>query len=406
MGSGRLPGLASAAVPIEIDPVFDEMVDTRRSLHRRPELAFEEFETTELIKGRLRSLGMEERRIPGPTGAVFRLTGSRPGRPVLLRADIDGLPVTEEADVPFASRTEGRMHACGHDAHVATLLGAARALAARAEDLPGTYTFLFQPAEESLGGARQMIDAGVLDDLQGAAVVGHHVASVVPTGILGVRPGIAMAEVHSFMVRIKGPGGHGATLGPIGDVVGSLGEAITRLERAVEGLTYENVDCVCSAGLASAGSAANVVPVSALLRGTLRTFTEDQRRQGLERLDSMCAALAEERGVDIQFEVVESAPAVVNDAAVTAVVREVAEATAGATVVTMPPITPSDDVSLFLQRLPGCYFLVGAGLPDGSSGAHHSPTFAIDEEAMRIAAGVTANAAVALAGDVEGVQDR
>jgi amidohydrolase len=406
MGGRGLPRLASATVPIEIDPVFDEMVDTRRWLHQRPELAFEEFETTELIRARLRSLGMEERPLTGPTGAVFRLTGSRPGRPVLLRADIDGLPVTEEADVPFASTTEGRMHACGHDAHVASLLGAARALSARAEDLPGTYTFLFQPAEENLGGARQMIDAGVLDDLSGAAVVGHHIASVVPAGVLGVRPGIAMAEVHSFMVRIKGPGGHGATLGRTGDVVGSLGDAITRLERAVDGLAYEDVACVCSAGLASAGSAPNVVPVRAVLRGTLRTFTEDQRRQGLERLGSMCAALAEERGVDVQFEVVESAPAVVNDPEVTAVVRGVAEATPGATVITIPPITPSDDVSLFLQRLPGCYFLVGAGRSDGTSGAHHSPTFAIDEEAMRIAAGVTANAALALAGDVEGAQGR
>lgn len=384
-------------MPIDIDRVFDEMVDTRRSLHRRPELAFEEFETTELIKGRLRSLGMEERPFAGPTGAVFRLTGGSPGRAVLLRADIDGLPVAEEADVPFASTTEGRMHACGHDAHVATLLGVARALSERAEDLQGTYTFLFQPAEESLGGARRMIEDGVLDDLEGAAVVGHHIASVVPTGIVGIRPGIAMAEVHSFMVRLTGPGGHGATLGRTGDVVASLGEAITRLERAVAGLTYEDVDCVCTAGFASAGTAANVVPVHALLRGTLRTFTEDQRRQGLERLESMCDELAGERGVEVQFEVVESAPAVVNDPAVTAVVRQVAEATSSATVVTMPPITPSDDVSLFLQRLPGCYFLVGGGRADGTSGAHHSPTFAIDEEAMRIAAGIMADSAVALA---------
>jgi amidohydrolase len=384
-------------VAIDIDPFFDEMVDTRRVLHRRPELGFEEFETTALIKDRLRSLGLEERPLSDPTGAVFSLPGGRPGRPVVLRADIDALPITEEFDAPFASAIEGRMHACGHDAHAAALLGVARALAQRAEDLFGSYTFLFQPAEELLGGARRMIEDGVLDGLERAAVIGHHVSSMLPCGMVGVRAGTTMSEVHSFVMKIRGPGGHGAMLGPKGDVVASLGEAITRLGSAVAGLSYENVGCVCSAGFAAAGSAPNVVPVSALLRGTLRTFTAEQRRVALERLEAMGASLGDERGVEVELSVVGSAPAVVNDPVVTAVVERAATASFGERVITMPPITPSDDVSEFLERLPGCYFFVGGGRADGSSGAHHSPKFALDEEAMRVSAKLMADAAVELA---------
>jgi amidohydrolase len=384
-------------MPVEIDALFDEMVDTRRALHRRPELGFEEFETTALIKEHLGALGLEERPLTLPTGAVFRLTGGRPGRPVVLRADIDGLPINEEGDPQFVSAVAGRMHACGHDAHVASLLGVAHALAERAGELPGSYTFVFQPAEELLGGASKMIEDGVLDGLEDAVAIGHHVSSMLPSGMLGLRPGTTMSEVHSLAIKISGPGGHGAMLGPMGDVVASLGEAITRLGSAVAGQSYEGVGCVCSAGLASAGSAPNVVPVSGLLRGTLRTFTSEQRQEALARLQAMCDRLAEDRGVEVEFAIVGQAPAVVNDPAVTAVVRSVAQARLGDRVITIPPVTPSDDVSEFLNRLPGCYFFVGAGRADGSSGAHHSPTFSIDEESLRVSAAVMADAAVALA---------
>jgi amidohydrolase len=382
-----------------VDAAFDEMIDTRRLLHRRPELGFEEVETTSLIKQRLGSLGLDERPLRTPTGAAFALTGGRPGRPVVLRADIDALPVTEGVDLPFASEMAGRMHACGHDAHTAALLGVARVLAERAEDLAGSYLFVFQPAEELLGGASSMLDAGVLDGTEGGAVIGHHVTSLAPVGMVGIRPGVTMAEVHVFAITVSGPGGHGAIARSGGDVVVAIGQAVLDLGSAVAGMDFEQVPCMCTAGKVVAGSAPNVVPDRATLWGTLRTFTPQQCAEALARLGSLCRRLGDQHGVEVEFQVLGSAPAVVNDPSVTAVTQAVARRVLGATgVLALPPVTPSDDVSEFLNRLPGCYFFVGAALADGSSGTHHSPRFAIDERALAVAARVMAETAVAVAG--------
>jgi amidohydrolase len=384
-----------------VDTVFDDMVDVRRQLHRHPELGFEEVDTTVLVRGRLAGLGLAERPAGGETGAAFTLAGGRPGRPVVLRADVDALPITEEVPLPFASGVEGRMHACGHDAHTATLLGVAQVLSGRAEELPGSYTFVFQPAEELLGGARQMVDGGVLDGLEGGVALGYHVTSLLPTGLVGLRPGIAMAEVHTFGLVVRGPGGHGAVAGQGGDVVRAICDAVGRLDGVVENLEYDHVGCVCSAGIVRAGTAANVRPDHASLRGTLRTFTAEQRTEALERLRALCDRVGADHGVSVHLELPDRAPAVTNDPSATETVGRVARAQLGTEgVLAMPPVTPSDDMSVFLERLPGCYFFAGGGLADGTSGMHHSPTFAIDEEAMRVAARVLVGSAVALAGEV------
>jgi amidohydrolase len=385
-------------VVAEVDAVFDDMVDVRRTLHRHPELGFEENDSTRLVRNRLEGLGLTEVPVATPTGAAYTLTGGHPGRPVVLRADIDALPIAEEVSLPFASSLEGKMHACGHDAHTAVLLGVAQVLQGRAEDLSGCYTFIFQPAEELLGGARQMVDGGVLDGLEGGVLLGHHVTSVLPTGLVGLRPGIAMAEVHMFGIVVRGPGGHGAVSGQQGDVVRAICDAVSCLGAVVEGLAYEHIPCVCSAGMVRAGTAPNVLPDHASLRGTLRTFTPEHRTEALDRLRSLCDRVGSDHGVTVQLELPGSAPAVTNDPATTDTVTRVARAQLGIEkVVAMPPVTPSDDMSVFLQRLPGCYFFVGGALADGTSGMHHSPTFAIDEEAMRIAARLMVGSAVALA---------
>ena len=390
------------ALAEKVDGVFDEMVDVRRELHRHPELGFEEVDETTLIRRRLEGLGLAELPVATPTGAAFTLTGGRPGRPVVLRADIDALPITEGVDLPFASGVEGRMHACGHDAHTAVLLGVARVLQGRIEDLAGSYTFIFQPAEELLSGARQMVDGGVLDGLEGGVTIGHHVTSFLPAGLVAMRPGIAMSEADSFAVVARGPGGHGAMAGPSGDVVRAICDAVGQLGAVVEDLQYENVACVCTAGMVRAGTAPNVVPDHASLRGTLRTFTPEQRTEAFDRLRSLCDRVGNDHGVEVHLETPGNAPAVINDPAVTDTVTRLARAQLGAEkVLSMPPVTPSDDVSVFLQRLPGCYFFVGGARSDGTSGMHHSPTFAIDEEAMRVAARLTVGAAAALA-DTQG----
>jgi len=380
------------------DAVFDEMVDWRRAVHRRPELAFAETATTALIRDTMRGLGIEEALRVTDTGGIFALEGGRPGRSVVLRADIDALPVHEDERRPGHSEVDGVMHACGHDVHVAALLGAASALAARRDELPGHYVFLFQPGEEALCGAKTMVDGGALSVMQDARLVGFHVTSEAPTGLVALRAGVSMSEAHSLRITLSGPGGHAAMLSALGDVIGAAAELVRRLGEVAEGLSYEEARCICSAGTLTAGTAVNVVPTSAQITGTLRTFTEAQRAEALERLRALCAEVAEQRGVEVELELPEHTPAVVNDAAATDVVEREAVAVLGpAAVVRVPPTAPSDDVSEFLSRIPGCYFFVGGAAHDGSSGRHHSPTFAVEDESLRVGAGVLVRSAVALA---------
>jgi amidohydrolase len=381
-----------------IDAVFDEMVDQRRAVHRHPELSFAEHATTALIRQHMAALDIGEEQRFTQTGGIFTMDGGQPGRDVVMRADIDALPIVEDGGMPFASQVDGSMHACGHDVHVAALLGVASALSAQRGDLPGRYIFLFQPAEESLGGAKSMIDAGALDLVREARLVGFHVTSAAPTGLVALCPGIAMSEAHSLRITLSGPGGHGAMPTDKGDVIRATADLVSRLGTVADGLSYEGANCVCSAGMLSAGTAVNVVPTTALVSGTMRTFTVEQRIEAFARLDDLCERIGDAHGVVISLEVPERTPAVVNDSAVTDLVEAVAQAALGPeAVLRVPPASPSDDVSEFLNHLPGCYFFVGGARADGSSGAHHSPSFFVEDESLRIGASVVLRSALALA---------
>jgi amidohydrolase len=380
------------------DVVYDEMVDLRRSVHRHPELSFAEHLTTKLVRDHMGALGIEEAHRVTETGGIFVLNGGRPGRSVVLRGDIDALPVQEDVARAGHSEVEGVMHACGHDVHVAALLGAASMLASRREELPGRYVFVFQPAEEALCGAKTMVENGALALMEGARLIGFHVTSVMPTGFVALRDGITMSEAHSLTVTLTGPGGHGAVPSEEGDVLRAAAELVVRLDSVAEGLTYEGTNCVCSAGTLAAGTAVNVVPTSAKVTGTLRTFTDAQRASAVARLSELCMSVAEARGVTVHFELPEHTPAVVNDPAVTALVEAEASVVLGSdAVLRMPPTAPSDDVSEFLAHLPGCYFFVGGAAADGSSGMHHCPTFSVEDESLRVGASVMVRSALALA---------
>ncbi len=380
------------------DAVFDDMVDTRHVVHRRPELAFAEHDTTALIRDRMASLGIPETLRTTETGGIFTMEGGRPGRSVVLRGDIDGLPVQEDEARAVHSEVEGVMHACGHDVHVASLLGAASLLAARREDLPGRYVFLFQPAEEALCGAKAMLEAGALTAMEGARLVGFHVTSQLPSGFVALRSGIAMSEANSIRITLTGPGGHGAMPSATGDVIRATAELVSRLGEVATGLRYEETDCVCSAGTIHAGTAVNVVPTTARVTGTLRTFTESQHEEALVRLQDLCDRVGDDQGVHVELEMPEHTRAVVNDAEATALVEAEASVVLGPDqVFRMPPVSPSDDVSEFLRHLPGCYFFVGGGAADGSSGMHHSPTFLVQDESLRVGASVLVRSALALA---------
>ena len=384
--------------PAPAEAVFDDMVDMRRALHRKPELAFAEHETTALIRRHMASLGIEEALRTTETGGIFAMEGGRPGRSVVLRGDIDALPVQEDQARAVSSDVEGVMHACGHDVHVAALLGAATVLAGRRQDLPGRYVFLFQPAEEALCGAKAMLEKGALTTMEGSRLVGFHVTSQAPAGFVGVRAGIAMSEANSLRITLSGPGGHGAMPSAQGDVIRATAELVSRLGEVATGLSYEGTDCVCSAGTIKAGTAVNVVPTSSRVTGTLRTFTESQHAEALANLQGLCDRVGEDQGVHVELEVPEHTRAVVNDAEATTLVAAEASAMLGPDqVLRMPPVAPSDDVSEFLRHLPGCYFFVGGGAADGSSGMHHSPTFSVEDASLRVGAGVMVRSAVALA---------
>jgi amidohydrolase len=392
------------------------MVELRHDLHAHPELSNQEERTTGVVRGALAELGLTDLVLPGGrpwegTGGVFVLEGGRPGRTVVLRADVDALPVHEQVDLPWASGTPGVMHACGHDVHTAALLGVARTLAGTRAELPGRYVLLFQPAEEALCGAKSMLEAGVLEaaarlgagtgDPSDLRCISFHTASMLPVGLVGLRPGTAMAEAHSLALTVTGTGGHGAMPTERGNVITAAAQLLQRLGSVVDGLIHEDAACVCTVGLVRAGTAVNVVPDRARLEGTLRTFTEGQLEEALRRLTALARAVGDEEGVEVTLELPEHCPVVSNDPAATALVQAAARAVGvvdPADVFAMPPVAPSDDVGEFLARSPGCHFFVGAGRPDGSSGMHHSPTFAADDGSLRVGAAVMAAGAVSLAG--------
>jgi amidohydrolase len=231
-----------------------------------------------------------------------------------------------------------------------------------------------------------------------ASVIGCHVTTMAPVGLVALRPGVAMSEVHSFSVRASGLGGHGATAGSAGNVLLAVAQLAGTLDGVVEGMSLDGTACACSAGVLASGTAPNVVPSTGSLRGTLRTFTPEQAVGAIEALRGLCVATAERFDCSLELALEDHAPAVVNDSGVTAVVDRVArDALGDARVVQVPPVTPSDDVSEFLLAAKGCYFFVGAARPDGTSGPHHSPTFALDEGCLSVAARVLAGSAVRLA---------
>jgi amidohydrolase len=385
-------------LPLLLDAVEGPMIELRHDLHAHPELAFQEHRTTHVVRDRLVELGWELVACPTETGAVAVLRGAKPGRRVMIRGDIDGLPVVEENQISYASVNDGIMHACGHDVHTAGLLGIADLLARRQDDLAGEFRLLFQPAEEALGGATAMLNGGVLRDNPVDVIIGAHVSSLAPLGFVGTKPGVMMSEAASLLIQIKGKGGHGAMATVDGNVILAVSHLAPRLGEVVAGLTYEGTNCACSAGVIQAGTAMNVVPRHAVLRGTLRTFTAEQQVEALERMRSLLREVEATFTVSCSLELVDRAPAVVNNADIyEQVMRSAAKVVGSNGAVTIPPFTPSDDVSEFMNLVPGCYMFIGGANDDGSSGMHHSPDFQVQDGACRVLAGVLAQSAVDLA---------
>ena len=387
-----------AMYPLPSRSVLDEVVELRRSFHRRPEISFGETQTSVRIAERLRELGLELKRCPTETGVVAVLETGRPGKTVMLRADIDALPILEESGVEFESGAEGRMHACGHDAHMAMMLGVARTLVDHASDVGGRYLFVFQPAEEIVSGAKAMIAGGLLDEHHPDAVIGLHIASFLESGTVVTKPGLLWAGSDAFDIGISGPGGHGGMMGRAGNVLAAQAFFIERLHTIVDGLEYEGTGCHTTVGNVVSDGAYNVVPRGVRVKGSVRTFTAALREDALGRLRDLLLEVDTEFEVSSKLDLVYGTVPLMNEPNVTRTVLEVADSLIGDKASVLGrPLTVSDDFAEFLTRIPGCYFMLGAAVPGEKPTAHHSPGFKIDEDAFPVGVKLLAGAASRIA---------
>jgi amidohydrolase len=372
-----------------------QAIHWRRHLHAHPELSFEEHETSAFVEDVLRSFGGLEIERPTPTSVVARLCTGRPGKTLALRADMDALPIQEENDVPYASTRPGVMHACAHDAHTAILLAAARILVERRQELAGEVRFVFQHAEElPPGGAQELVDAGVMDGVD--SVVGIHLFSTVPAGLVAAQPGPLLAFADTFRIEVHGRGGHAASPHETVDPVVVAAQVVTNLQHLVS-RTLDPLDQgVVSVTRISGGTAKNVIPEAVELLGTVRTFrpeTKSGLRAGIERV---LRGVTEAHGATYSFHFEDGYPAVVNDAEVAAVVEDAVRAELGEqAVTTIAPVMGGEDFAAYLQRAPGAFFVVGAqNEAIGAAFPHHHPRFAIDEAALKAGIAVFARTAL------------
>ena len=376
-------------VKVRVEKLATALVDWRRELHRTPELGFEEQVTAQFVAERLRALKLEVTTGVAKTGVIGVLRAPRASRPaVLLRADMDALPILEESGRSYGSSIAGRMHACGHDGHMAMLLGAATVLGALRDRLDRDVVFCFQPGEEGFGGAEAMISEGILEAHGVAEAYGLHLWSLFPAGTIQVRSGPTMAAQDEFAATIHGRGGHGALPHRAVDPVVAASAAVVALQTIVARSVDPIQPAVVTIGSLHGGSAANVIPDAVSMQGTLRSFDESVREILRVRTREVLEGVAAAHGCRLEFKLMPGYPAVVNDAGAVAGVRRHATSVVGdANVIEPDPMAAAEDFAYFLKRVPGAFIFVGAGnVERGITAPHHSPRFDIDESALPIGA--------------------
>jgi amidohydrolase len=376
-------------------PLLDELIATRRDLHAHPELGFEEVRTAGIVAVRLRELGFEVHDGIGVTGVVGVLRGTRRGKTIMLRADMDALPLPEESTHSYASTSPGKMHACGHDGHVAMLLGAARAIAERRADVAGTLVLCFQPAEEGKGGAKAMVDAGMLERFDIERAYGLHLFAHLPTGMLGFRSGPFYASSDSIEIRIEGKGGHGAAPHLSIDPILVAAEFVASVQKVVSRQIDPVEPAVITIGAIHGGTTHNVIPSVVTLMGTVRAFDHGVRERMAERIERVLRGVCETSGATYEFDYQWRYPVTSNDAAQTEYLVDLATRTFGANRVAMlDRHMGAEDFSFFAERVPACYFVLGCSSGESTSFPHHHGKFDIDEAAL--ATGVRAFVTLAL----------
>jgi carboxypeptidase Ss1 len=380
-----MPFSDSESLLKEIQQYEDQIIGIRRRIHSNPELSYQEFQTAKLVAQKLRSLGIQVKPNVGGTGVVGLLKGSRKGKTVALRADMDALPVLENVELPFKSKNMGVMHACGHDTHVAMLLGAAMLLTKHKDELSGSVKFLFQPAEEhgGLGGALPMIREGAMRGVD--YVFGLHISGEWPSGVFALRGGPLMAAPDAFKIKIVGRGGHGSRPSETIDPIYVSSQVIS----AIQGITSRIIDqtkpfviSVCSI---HSGTKDNIIPDEALLEGTIRTLDEKTRREAKLTFGKVVSSVCKTYGAKCAIEFMKNTyPLTVNDPKVTKEVFRILKSIEGTRAVECDPIMGAEDMSRFLQKAPGAFYFLGTkNRKKGCVAPNHSSKFEVDEDVLK-----------------------
>ena len=356
-------------------------------MHSNPELAFQEHETSALVAQELAKMGIKVQRGIGTTGVLGLLEGGSPGKTVALRADMDALPIQELSGEEFASQKKGVMHACGHDTHVAMMLGAAKILSSHKKGLNGSVKFVFQPAEEAAemgGGAKPMIAAGVLEKPNVDYVFGLHIFANFPSGTFAVRPGPIMAASGTFTIKVHGRGGHGSAPHQTIDPIFVSAQLITALQ-GIRGRMVDPVEpSVVSVCSVHSGTRNNVVPDDAVLEGTIRSVNDATKKRVSSLVRQISESICGTFGAECEVEMDESYPVTVNDPDVTQRVERVLGDIPGAKVLEIPPLMVAEDFSFFLQKTPGTYYFLGTrNEKKGCVSPNHSSRFKIDEDVLK-----------------------
>ncbi len=390
------------AVKQDISTIEDKVIDWRRDFHQHPELGNSEFRTAGIIAKHLEALGMEVQTGVAKTGVVGLLKGGKPGPIVALRADMDGLPIVERTDVPFASKEKamyngsevGVMHACGHDTHIAILMGVAEVLAKNRKDLPGTVKFIFQPAEEGPpageeGGAELMVKEGVLENPSPEVIFGLHIDAQTEVGKITYRPGGTMASVNDLKIIVNGRQAHGAAPWDAVDPIVVSAQIINSLQTIIS----RNLNVTKNAGVVTIGSIhggnrSNIIPEQVEMLGTVRALTPDDEKMLVERVKQIVTKTAEAAGATAEIMIPYSAryPVTYNDPELTSKMLPSLERAAGKeNVVLAPAETGAEDFSFYQQEIPGVFFFLG-GMPKGgdpkTAPSHHTPDFYVDESGL------------------------
>ncbi|MED4788835.1 M20 peptidase aminoacylase family protein [Bacillus atrophaeus] len=371
------------------------LINMRRDLHEHPELSFEEFETTKKIRRWLEEENIEILDVPQlETGVIAEIKGHADGPVIAVRADIDALPIHEQTNLPFASKTDGTMHACGHDFHTTSIIGTAILLNKRKDELKGTVRFIFQPAEEIAAGARKVIEAGVLDGV--SAIFGMHNKPDLPVGTIGLKEGPLMASVDRFELVIKGKGGHAGIPNNSIDPIAAAGQIVSGLQSVVSRNISSLQNAVVSITRIQGGSSWNVIPDQAEMEGTVRTFQKEAREAVPEHMKRIAEGIAAGYGAQAEFRWFPYLPSVMNDDQFLNAASEAA-ARLGYQTVPAEQSPGGEDFALYQEKVPGFFVWMGT---NGTEEWHH-PAFTLDEEALRVAARYFAELAVTVLESIE-----